>query len=423
MAKQEKQRQIQVYSHWKGIEHPIEMGLLRASLLRGKEIFAFEYAKTWLSTLYAQQIDPDLQLYSGPQYVPSDKTNFGIFLDSSPDRWGRLLMRRREAALARKEDRKPQDLYETDYLLGVFDGHRMGALRFKESDSGAFLNDNKELASPPWTSLRELAYASLQLEEEDSVDQPEYLHWLNMLLAPGSSLGGARPKASVLDDKENLWIAKFPSKADNRDIGAWEKVVHELAIKAGINMAEARVEKFGSNQHTFLTKRFDRTNEGERIHFASAMTLLGYNDGTDHQEGASYLELAEFITRFGSQVERDLEELWKRIVFNICVTNTDDHLRNHGFLLSEAGWQLSPAFDINPIETGVGLKLNISNTDNLLDLELAKEVAPNFRIQPTKADAIEEQIVAIVKTWRIVASKFGISRSEQEMMSKAFRVE
>ena len=422
MAKQEKQREIFVYANWQNMEQPIQMGTLRASLLRGKEVFAFEYTKTWLATPYAQQIDPDLQLYSGLQYVPNDKTNFGIFLDSSPDRWGRLLMRRREAALARKEGRKPHDLFETDYLLGVFDGHRMGALRFKELESGPFLNDNKELASPPWTSLRELEFASLKLEEEDSVDNPEYLHWLNMLIAPGSSLGGARPKASVIDEKGNLWIAKFPSKSDNRDIGAWEKVVHELAVKAGINMAEARVEKFANNQHTFLTKRFDRTVQGERIHFASAMTLLGYNDGTDHQDGASYLELAEFITRYGSQVEIDLEELWKRIVFSICVTNTDDHLRNHGFLLTKEGWHLSPAFDINPVEIGTGLKLNISENDNSLDLELAKEVAPNFRLNPTKADSIIQEIVSVVKTWKSIAIKHGISRSEQESMARAFRI-
>ncbi|MBY0426342.1 MAG: HipA domain-containing protein [Cytophagales bacterium] len=397
------------------------MGFLTSSLVRGNEIFAFEYDKNWLNTSYAQFLDPNLQLYSGPQYLSGNKSNFGIFLDSSPDRWGRLLMRRREAALARKEERKPQNLYESDYLLGVFDGHRMGALRFKEAESDVFLNANKDLASPPWTSLRELEYASLQLEKEDSVDDPEYLQWLNMLIAPGSSLGGARPKASVLDNNNHLWIAKFPSRSDNHDIGAWEKVVHELALKAGINMAEARVEKYGSNQHTFLTKRFDRTNQGERIHFASAMTLLGYNDGTDHQDGASYLELAEFITQHGGQVKTDLEELWKRIVFNICVTNTDDHLRNHGFLLRKEGWRLSPAYDINPIETGMGLKLNISENDNSLDLNLAIEVAPHFRVDKTRASHIIDEMIAVIKTWRTTATHYGIPRSDQEQMERAFK--
>lgn len=422
MAKQSLQREIQVYAHWQTMEQPILMGLLRSSLVKGKEIFAFEYDKTWLSTAHAQFLDPDLQLYSGPQYLSDDKTNFGIFLDSSPDRWGRVLMLRREAILARKEVRKTKNLQETDYLLGVFDGHRMGALRFKEAEDGPFLSDNREHASPPWTSLRELEHASLELEKDDNLDNPEHLKWLNMLIAPGSSLGGARPKASVLDPKGHLWIAKFPSARDGRDVGGWEKVVHELATKAGIHMAEAQVQKFNSNQHTFLTKRFDRTSQGKRIHFASAMTLLGYNDGTDHHDGASYLELAEFIMRHSYKVEEDLEELWKRIVFNICVTNTDDHLRNHGFLLTKEGWTLSPAYDVNPIETGTGLKLNISEDDNSLDLELAREVAPLFRLDKTKTNSIIQKMTEIVGTWKEVATKYKIPRSEQELMERAFRI-
>lgn len=422
MAKQTLQREIQVYAHWQTMEQPILMGLLRSSSVKGKEIFAFEYDKTWLKTSYAQFLDPDLQLYSGPQYLSDNKTNFGIFLDSSPDRWGRVLMLRREAILARQEDRKTKNLQETDYLLGVFDGHRMGALRFRESGNGPFLNDNKEHASPPWTSLRELEHASLELEKDDSLDNPNHLKWLNMLIAPGSSLGGARPKASVLDPKGNLWIAKFPSTRDGKDVGGWQKVVHEMATKAGINMAEAQVEKFNSNEHTFLTKRFDRTSQGERIHFASAMTLLGYNDGTDPHDGASYLELAKFIMQYGSNVKQDLEELWKRIVFNICVTNTDDHLRNHGFLLTKEGWILSPAYDVNPIETGTGLKLNINENDNSLDLDLAREVAPIYRLEKARSNTIIEKMIEIVGTWRELATKYKIPRSEQELMARAFRV-
>lgn len=243
-----------------------------------------------------------------------------------------------------------------------------------------------------------------------------------MLIAPGSSLGGARPKASVLDPKGHLWIAKFPSTRDGKDIGGWEKVVHELAMQAGINMAEAQVQKFNSHHHTFLTKRFDRTNQGKRIHFASAMTLLGYNDGTDHHDGASYLELVEFIMRNSYKAEEDLEELWKRIVLNICVTNTDDHLRNHGFLLTMEGWTLSPAYDVNPIETGTGLKLNISEDDNSLDLGLAREVAPFFRLDKTKANSIIQKMTEIVGTWKEVATKYKIPRSEQELMERAFRL-
>lgn len=273
MAKNSQQRSILVYADWATLGRPILMGTLYANQMRGKEIFSFEYDDAWLQSKNALSLDPDLQLYTGPQYLVDGKTNFGIFLDSSPDRWGRVLMDRREAALARKQERKPKTLFETDYLLSVFDNHRMGALRFKENIDDAFLNDQKEMASPPWTSIRELEQASLRLEEDG--DDNENLKWLNLLMAPGSSLGGARPKASVLDEKGHLWIAKFPSKNDGRDIGAWEMVVHELAVKAGLNMAESKTGKFYSKQHTFLTKRFDRTGKGKRIHFASAMTLLG----------------------------------------------------------------------------------------------------------------------------------------------------
>jgi serine/threonine-protein kinase HipA len=347
--------------------------------------------------------------------------NFGLFLDSSPDRWGRVLMRRREALLSRMENRPQKTLLPSDYLLGVYDEHRMGALRFKDSPNGPFIHDNRKMAAPPWASLRELEYASLKLEEDDSTDDPDYLHWLNLLTAPGSSLGGARPKASVLNKNGHLWIAKFPSINDVTDIGGWEMVVHELAKKSGIVLPEAMVQKFNSHKYTFLTKRFDRTSNG-RIHFASSMTLTGRNDGDDFQSGASYLELAGIIIQFGDNnyVNYDLEELWKRIVFSICVKNTDDHLRNHGFLLGKSGWRLSPAYDINPVPTGTGLTLNISEEDNSLNLELAKEVAVFFRIGSTRANEIIQIITSAVKDWQKVASKYGLARNEIDLMSAAF---
>ncbi|MEA5259551.1 HipA domain-containing protein [Arcicella aquatica] len=416
----EKKRHITVFTDWESSEIPQLMGELSATQIRGKEIFAFEYDKQWLKVNeYLFSLDPDLALYSGKQYLNDTKSNFGIFMDSSPDRWGRLLMRRREAAMARLEGRKEQLLFETDYLLGVYDQHRMGAIRFKESIEGPFLNDNRAMAAPPFTSLRELEQASLQLEKDDSVDNPDYLKWLNMLIAPGSSLGGARPKASIVDTNKHLWIAKFPSNFDNRDTAAWEMVIYELAQKSGIQMSEAMIQKFSGHHHTFLTKRFDRVNS-KRIHFASAMTLLGYTDGTDFQDGVSYLHLAEFIMRNGSNVEGDLEQLWRRIVFNICVSNTDDHLRNHGFLLTKKGWELSPAFDINPIETGTGLKLNISENDNALDTNLALEVAIFFRLKQERAKQIIEEIKRAVAEWKTIATKYKISRNEQEMISRAF---
>ena len=421
MAKQNSKRSISVYAHWLDMQNPILMGILHSDRLKGKEIFSFEYDRDWLQNGPAQLLDPSLQLYSGLHYLNEEQDNFGIFLDSSPDRWGRILMRRREAALARTDEREEQKLFETDYLLGVYDGHRMGALRFKLEEGGPFLNDYKYMASPPWTSLRELEQISLRLENDDVTEDPEYLKWLNMLIAPGASLGGARPKASIIDNNGGLWIAKFPSRNDQGDIGGWEIVTYELAIIAGINMAESKAQKFSSDYYTFLTKRFDRNNEGQRVHFASAMTMLGYTDGQDHADGASYLELVEFIQSYGANVDQDLEQLWRRIVFSICVTNTDDHLRNHGFLLTNDGWVLSPAYDINPVETGNGLKLNISDEDNSLDLNLAMEVSEFFRLTEERATEIIEEVLNAVRNWNQVAIKYGISRVEQELKALAFK--
>ncbi len=415
------QKNIFVYAHWREFNEPVLMGNLKVMPSRGKEVFVFEYTQDWLKKGFSQILDPNLQLYSGPQYLPEEKNNFGIFLDSSPDRWGKLLMKRREAAFARKEGRRENTLLESDFLLGVFDNHRLGALRFKEHDeAGPFLNDNEKMAAPPWTSLRELEYASLKFEE-DNIDDPEYLEWVSILIAPGSSLGGARPKASVIDPEGNLWIAKFPSLNDEKNVGAWEMVVNDLAIKARLDVAEGSIRQFNNKYHTYLTKRFDRTPKGERIHFASAMTMLGYTDGkASYEEGVSYLELVEFLTRFGANINDDLKELWRRIVFNICVKNTDDHLRNHGFLLTEAGWRLSPAYDLNPIEYGTGLNLNISETDNSLDLDLALSVAKHFRLKNEQASQIIDEVKGSVANWREVAKKYNLSKQEQDRMANAF---
>jgi len=413
-------KDIFVYAHWTGMKEPVLMGVLKAEFIKGKEIFSFSYSENWLKSRYSQILDPELQLYSGSQYAKDEKQNFGVFLDSSPDRWGRVLMKRREAAMARSEKRPEKTLRESDYLLGVFDGHRMGAIRFKEDPDGPFLNDNKTIAAPPWTSIRELEQISLKLEDDNANEDPEYLKWLNILINPGSSLGGARPKASVVDDKKNLWIAKFPSKSDIKDIGGWEMVTNELAQNAGLNVAVSKIQKFSGKYYTFLTKRFDRTDMGERIHYASAMTMLGYVDGNNFQDGVSYLEIVEFLTKNGANVESDLRELWRRIVFNIFVSNTDDHLRNHGFILTEKGWILSPAFDINPNEDGAGLSLNISLDDNSLDLDLTLEVADYFRLSDENASKIIADIKKSVTNWRSVANKHQLPRSEQELMVKVF---
>ena len=413
-------RKIYVYAHWTGLREPVLMGELRAELVRGKEIFSFSYDNDWLRERSSQNLDPQLFLFSGAQYSSDENQNFGVFLDSSPDRWGRMLMKRREAALARSEKRAEMTLRESDFLLGVFDGHRLGALRFKENPEGPFLNNNEEYAAPPWTSLKELEQISLRLEEEDAIDDPDYTKWLTMLVNPGSSLGGARSKASVLDKANNLWIAKFPGKADTKDIGGWEMVANELARSAGINVAQSMVRNFSGSHQTYLTKRFDRTDTGERIHFASAMTMLGHKDGDSYREGASYLEIADFLASRGAGIESDLKELWTRIAFNIMISNTDDHLRNHGFLMVDKGWILSPAFDINPDEGGTGLSLNISLNDNALDLDLALEVIEFFRMDRDSGVKIIERLKESISRWRRVADRYNLPRSEQKRMAKVF---
>lgn len=407
---------ILVYADWKGLEETTLMGTLSVTHTKGREIFSFTYNNEWINNGLAQSLDPDLQLFSGPQYLPGDKKNFGIFLDSSPDRWGRVLMDRREAILAKKENRKIKNLYEEDYLLGVFDLHRMGALRFKKEANGPFLNDNMEIAAPPWTSLRELEFASLQLENNELKDE-DMVKWINLLLAPGASLGGARPKASVTGPDGTLWIAKFPSVKDQMDIGAWEIVAADMERAVGIRTPKSMIRKFNNEHHSYLSGRFDRHIDGSRIHFASAMTLLGHTDGV---EGVSYLDLAEFIMRNGGNVDEDLHELWKRIVFNIAIKNTDDHLRNHGFLLSPGGWLLSPAYDVNPVYFGRGLTLNISETDNSLDFELALSVAHYFRVQLEMAKEMVNEVKTVVSNWNILAKKYEIPSREQDLMAAAF---
>ena len=390
-------------------------------ILRGKEIFSFEYVNEWLSSNNTYTLDPDLAFYSGVQYLRDEKSNFGLFLDSSPDRWGRVLMKRREAILAKSEKRPINTLYESDFLLGVYDLHRMGGLRFKLDPDEDFLDNNRDYSAPPWTSIRELEHASLELEKNIEQDNPDLLKWINVLMAPGSSLGGARPKASIQHTDGSLWIAKFPSNNDETDIGAWEMVANELAKKTGIVTPEATTKKYNNKYHTYLSKRFDRTTDGKRIHFSSAMTLLGYTDGLGAEDGISYLELVEFISQHGACVKEDLAELFRRIVFSIAISNTDDHLRNHGFILTKQGWMLSPAYDINPNPYGTGLKLNISEEDNSLDFDLALSVAPYFRLTEKEAADIIESIKLVVSKWEKIAAKYQISKSERNMMSSAFR--
>lgn len=407
---------IYVYAHWKGMQEPKIVGILSAQQAKGKKAFSFEYDKDWLKSGQQFLLDPDIQLYGGPQY-PNQKENFGIFLDSMPDTWGRTLMKRREAQKAKEKKEKPKTLYDIHYLLGVYDESRMGALRFKTDPDGDFLDNNKTAPTPPWSSIRELQNAAHIFEND--TDNEEVNRWLTVLMAPGSSLGGARPKANILDADKSLWIAKFPSKTDTIDKAAWEFLAYKLATKAGIEMAPCRMERILGKHNTFFTKRFDREN-GERIHFASAMTMTGNNEDTIRDNQASYLDIAEFISNHGANIEANLHQLWRRIIFNIAISNTDDHLRNHGFTLTNEGWILSPAYDLNPSIDKDGLALNIDTDNNELDFDLAKSVGEYFRLNKNQMEEIIQQVLGVTNKWKTMANEIGISRSEQELMGKAF---
>jgi serine/threonine-protein kinase HipA len=408
------EKTIYVYENWSH-DTPVLLGRLYINQVKRSESYSFEYSEEWLRSSDAHCIlDPDLMLYRGRQYTPLDKNLFGLFSDSCPDRWGRLLMQRREAIVARKEGRKPQKLNESDYLLGVYDAARMGALRFSLEEDGPFESSDEALATPPWVSLRKLESASIAFENDESGLEEK---WLKQLLAPGSSLGGARPKATVQDVDGSLWIAKFPSKHDDHNSGAWEMTAHELARLCGLNVPEARLESFSSNGDTFIVKRFDRVGD-QRIHFSSAMTLLGQNDGAT---GSSYLDIVDFIKTNGSNPKNDLIELWKRIVFSMAITNSDDHLRNHGFLLTDTGWKLSPLYDVNPVPYGDTLSLNVSEDDNSIDIELALETAAFYDIASSDAELMAHKILSIVRdNWERVAKENGLNRAAALRMKPAF---
>lgn len=398
-------------------DSPLLIGKLYVGVIKGGENYSFEYDADWLTKNKMKvSLDPQLQPFVGRQF-PAGRNIFGLFADASPDRWGRVLMNKRERFIAGQEGRKPRKLYDSDFLLGVYDETRMGGIRFKLNPDGPFLSDDKETATPPWAYLRTLEEASRNFENDENgiTDQ-----WLNQLIKPGSSLGGARPKATVIDTEGRLWIAKFPSKNDESDTGAWEKVVHDLAKLCGLNVPESKLEKFSKLGSTFLVRRFDRDGE-KRIHFASAMTLLGKTDGASAEDGTGYLDIASFIKAYGASPKADLLELWKRIVFNMAVTNTDDHLRNHAFLFSENGWSLSPLYDVNPVPYGSELSLLVNDEDNSISARLAVDTATRFGIQKKDAEIIAENILGTVRdNWERLAKEYGISRGQIEYMRPAF---
>lgn len=416
---------IAVYADWVGLGQPLRLGWLHARLGSGREVFEFEFDAPVLTNpaIRSLHLDPRLSLYEGRQHPPQGHENFGVFADASPDRWGRVLMRRRleRAQRSGQVDQRAR-LHESDYLLGVHDVYRSGALRFRLDDAGEFLDNQHGSAAPPFMKLRELEAASLALEKDEDNTAAAGDEWLRMLIAPGGSLGGARPKASVVDPEGQLWIAKFPSVRDEHDVGAWELLAQTLATSCGLDVPPGQARRFASAQHTFLVKRFDRMPEG-RLHFASAMTLTGHRDGEDAATGVSYLEIARVLIDHGCRVTDDLRVLWSRIVFNMLISNTDDHLRNHGFILMPGkGWRLSPAYDMNPVPGSFGLKLNVSEADNLLDLDLARSVAQYFRVAKPQAEEIIERSRAVVRQWHRIASALKIPAREQEWMAPAFRL-
>ncbi len=304
-------------------------------------------------------------------------------------------------------------LYSYDYLKGIDDYTRMGGLRFKSTLDGTFLNSDSRLAVPPLTSVNDLSIAAQEFEKSEEKSEIPERKWINQLEHPGTSLGGARPKANIIDDTGCLWIAKFPSKNDVYDLALWEHFCHVLAQNAGINVAETDLLKVGNGFHALLSKRFDRTEDGKRRHFASAMTMTGFTDGDNYERGHGYLDIVDFILSNCINVDDNLEELYRRVAFNICVGNSDDHFRNHGFLLTKKGWTLAPAYDLNPTNNETQ-SLLINANSNEASLVKLQDACEDYFLSSDQAAQIIHQVTSAVKDWRSVANMLKISSSEQQ---------
>jgi len=402
---------ILVYLDLEGV--PIQVGRLWARCRNGRESLSFEYNRDWLNDPRRFSLDPALKLLTGPFHTSADKPLFGAIDDSAPDRWGRLLMRRAERRDAEREKRSARSLREIDFLLMVDDEGRQGALRFKREEEGPFLTTYAENHIPPLVTVGKLLTAANHVLQESDTEED-----LRILLAPGSSLGGARPKASVKDRDGHLTIAKFPRKDDEIDIIGWEAVALTLAGKAGIQVPKWRLESVG-RKRILLSQRFDRKGN-IRIPFLSAMSALGAKDNEMH----SYLEIADAIRQMSASPEQDLEILWRRIVFNILISNVDDHLRNHAFLyLGLSGWRLAPAYDLNPTPTDVKPRI-LSTAIDLIDpsasLDLAMRVAHYFNLENLQAKKIIQEVGSVVALWRKEALSLKIKKAEIDRMSSAF---
>ena len=412
-------KRLYVFADFDWQKEPRLIGELSYESLRGSDSYGFCYNDEWLKDYGGLFLSDDLNNYPSQQYTAPGKDIFGCFSDALPDRWGRTLINRWEQILAKEENRPMRRLSSFDYLIGIEDFSRMGAFRFKESINGDYINASEILRIPPLTDIRELIAASSEIEKSEDENRLPEMRWIAQLVQPGSSLGGARPKASVIDENKILYIAKFPSRKDDYDVGLWEHFSHLLAKKAGVNAAETRVISTSDKYHTLLSRRFDRREEGKRIHFASAMTLLGLNDGNNANTGHGYLDIVDFILQNCTNVEDNLQELYRRVAFNICVGNTDDHFRNHGFLLTAKGWTLSPAYDMNPsLNEYQSLLINSSN--NKSDLNELLNSCEEYMLQKQLAQQIISEVLNAVKKWRLLATRLGIVKSEQERFATVF---
>jgi serine/threonine-protein kinase HipA len=395
---------------------PIRVGTLWSHYRNGRESMSFEYDREWLSHPKRFSLDPALKLVSGSFHASPDKPLFGAIDDSAPDRWGRVLMRRSERKKAEREKRNARALKEIDFLLMVDDEGRQGALRFKYEGDKTFLTTYDANHIPPLVSVGKLLSAARHVMQESDTEED-----LRLLLAPGSSLGGARPKASVKDTDGHLAVAKFPKKDDEIDIIGWEAVALTLANRAGIQVPEWRLESVGRGR-ILLSRRFDRKNQ-MRIPFLSAMSVLSAKDNEIH----SYLEIADAIRQMSPVPQEDLEILWRRIVFNVLISNVDDHLRNHAFLyIGTSGWRLSPAYDLNPTPTDIKprmLSTAIDLVDSSASLDIAIGVAHYFDLEPSQAKKIIREVGSATSQWRNEAAKLKIKKGEIDRMASAFEHE
>ena len=408
---------LYVYADFDWMSTSMLVGELSYESLRGSDSYAFKFDTDWLRQYGGLFLSADINNYPGQQYTQPGRDIFGCFSDALPDRWGRLLLNRREQIMATEEQRTIRKLSSFDYLIGIDDFSRMGGFRFKTNQNGEFINCDSHLRIPPLTDLRSLVAASMEIEKSEELDQLPEKKWIQQLVHPGSSLGGARPKAGVRDTEGCLYVAKFPSRNDDYNVSLWEHLSHLLAKKAGVNAAETSVISTGEKYHALLSKRFDRIADGRRIHFASAMTLLGLTDDSDAQTGNGYLDIVDFILQNCCDVENNLRQLYRRVAFNIAIGNTDDHFRNHGFLLTPRGWTLSPAYDMNPT-TNEYQSLLITSSTNKSDLNLLLEASEEYMIGKDEAAKIIGEVTDAVKGWRGMAASLGIAKRELELLEQ-----